>query len=209
MKILKYIFESPYLIILIAIILMVISPNEINLFVALIMFLTYISSIIYIITQRKWRKLIISLIGPFFIVAIIFYFFYEFANGLKPRSELGDSKFYTEEILRTSNLKIPKEFKFVSKIDTIVYIGMGGDFDSECLYTGSKISIKKLESQILSQKEFKKTEPILDPSEILTEKNFKKNNLKSVYMKDVENSYTVYIAFDKYHSKIYFKSIHY
>ena len=209
MKILKYLLESPYLIILISLILLGIAPYEHSELLTGLMCLVYICSIIYIIAQRKWRKLIISLIGPFLIITITYFFFYGFGNNMNPEIELGDSEFYKEEILRTSNLKIPNNLKLLSKKDTILHIGIEGEYDAECLYTGRPKDIKKLESKIISQKEFKKIDPNQDFSDEISKIKLSLKDIKSVYTKHSEGSYIIYFAIDNLHSKIYYTAKHY
>jgi hypothetical protein len=92
-------------------------------------------SIIYTIVQKKWLRLFLSILGyfAFFVSWAVIPFFKGFSEELKPVKEIGDLKFYSQEILKTTKLEITDELKIISKLDTIVYVGIEDEYDAACL----------------------------------------------------------------------------
>jgi hypothetical protein len=89
-------------------------------------------------------------------------------------------------------------------------MGMENEYDAECLYKGTSSSINKFEKSIKSQKEFKQIKELdTYPSKVVSEKNFKLKDLKSVYVKESDGRYTVHVAFDKSQTKFYYKAYYY
>jgi hypothetical protein len=208
MKILKYIFDRPYLVILIAFLIAFIRPGEyafILLWSILIIFLIFIASIVNVIIQKKWQQLILSFCLTIFFVFtfIIINFFIELNEVFSPRIEIGDVKFYSKEIENSTGLKISKELNILSKIDTIVYIGFEREYDAECLYTGSSKIISELEKQIISKKEFSKV------GQISIDQKIKFKDIKSIYTKESDGRYKIYIAFNKNNTKFYYNAFYY
>jgi energy-coupling factor transporter transmembrane protein EcfT len=221
MRLINSILSKPYLVFLIALIIALITPDTYFLYSLAIVSIIFIITIIFTITQKKWLRLFLSLLGCFifFIAWIVFIFIRGFNNDaspsgfssdLKPEIEIGDNEFYKNEIKKSSNLTIFPELKILSKLDTIEYIGMGGDYRAECLYTGPSKIILDMENKIILQKEFNKVKEIEDnQTEILNDKNFNLMDLKSVYKKESEGYCIIYIAFDKNYSKFYYSAIYY
>jgi len=208
MKILKYIFDRPYLVILIAFLIAFIRPGEyafILLWSILIIFLIFIASIVNVIIQKKWQQLILSFCLTIFFVFtfIIINFFIELNEVFSPRIEIGDVKFYSKEIENSTGLKISKELNILSKIDTIVYVGFEREYDAECLYTGSSKIISELEKQIISKKEFSKV------GQISIDQKIKFKDIKSIYTKESDGRYKIYIAFNKNNTKFYYNAFYY
>jgi len=208
MKILKYIFDRPYLVILIAFLIAFIRPGEyafILLWSILIIFLIFIASIVNVIIQKKWQQLILSFCMTIFFVFtfIIINFFIELNEVFSPRIEIGDVKFYSKEIENSTGLKISKELNILSKIDTIVYVGFEREYDAECLYTGSSKIISELEKQIISKKEFSKV------GQISIDQKIKFKDIKSIYTKESDGRYKIYVAFNKNNTKFYYNAFYY
>lgn len=212
MKALITILERPYLVVLIATLIAFLSL-QIDVFYCLVLTgVIFTTSIIYTISQKKWSRLTSSILGyfAFLVLWIGFILFKGFYDELKPEVEIGDSDFYLNEILTSSNIKIPKDLKIISKLDTITYIGIEDEYDAECLYTGPSRLIIKLENNIISNKEFSKAKELVQyPTEVLNSDNFNLNDLKSVYIKDVEGRSVIYIAFNKDNSKLYYSAFYY
>lgn len=212
MKIIRTIFDRPYLLIFITAIIALIFPDRYFLNAIGLIGIIFIISIVYTITQKKWLRLLFSILGflTFFVVWLGFLFYKEFADELKPIVELGDSNFYKNEIEKSSNLKIQPSLKIISKLDTILYVGIEKEYDAECLYSGPSKLIIELENEIISQKEFSKVDKLEKyPTEVLTQDNFNLKELKSVYKKESQGSYIIYIAFNKSNSKIYYSALYY
>jgi energy-coupling factor transporter transmembrane protein EcfT len=212
MEVIKSILNKPYLVILFAILIALVTPNKYGFYSFAFIGIIFTFSIVYTIIQKKWLRLFLSFLGffVFFIAWIALVIANGFSNDLKPEVEIGDAKFYKNEINKSSNLKIFPELKLISKLDTITKIGLGGDYRAECLYTGPSKLIIALEKEVISQKEFSKVKEIENiQTEILNEKNFDLNELKSVYKKESEGYCIIYIAFDKNYSKFYYSAIYY
>jgi hypothetical protein len=47
------------------------------------------------------------------------------------------------------------------------------------------------------------------PTKVLNQQNFNLNELKSVYKKEMEGSYKIFIAINKTNSKIYYSAVYY
>lgn len=205
-------FDRPYLVLFITMVLTMVFPDKYSVYSIVVICLIFIISIIYTIYQRKWLRLILSSIGyfVFVILYIVFLFISDSSNDFKPEIAVGDDKFYSNEIFKATNLKIPNDIRFVSKIDTIVYMGLENEYDAECLYTGSEKSIIELEKNILSMKDFSKINQLEKyPTKVLNQQNFNLNELKSVYKKEMEGSYKIFIAINKTNSKIYYSAVYY
>jgi len=212
MKIIKTILDRPYLVILIAAIITLISPNKYFLYSIGIISVVFSISIIYSIVQKKWLRLVLSFFSyfVFFILCIVFVFFKGYSDDIKPQIEIANSKFYANEILKSANLKIPNVLKIISKLDTIVYIGFENEYDAECLYAGSKKLIIELENNIISNKDFRKVNELEKyPTKVLNRDNFNLNEIKSVYKKESEGRFIIYIAVDKSYSKLYYSAFYY
>jgi energy-coupling factor transporter transmembrane protein EcfT len=212
MEVIKSILNKPYLVVLLAAFIAIVTPNRYSFYSLAVIFTIFTVSIIYTIIQKKWLRLFLSFLGffGFFIAWIGFIFIIGFSNDLKPEVEIGDAKFYKNEIKKSSNLKIFKELKLISKLDTIKYIGMGGDYDAECLYTGPRKLIIDLEEEVISQKEFNKVKEIEDTQTTnLKENNFNLKELKSLYKKESEGGCIIHIGFDKNNSKLYYSAYYY
>jgi energy-coupling factor transporter transmembrane protein EcfT len=212
MKIIKSILDRPYLVLLIAALIALIFPTSYFVYSMVIIFVIFATSAIYTIVQKKWLRLILSVFGflGFFMVWLGIIFFKGFSDELKPQIQIGDSKFYSNEIANSTNLNISNKFKLLSKLDTIVYMGLENEYDAECLYTGSTSSILELEKNISSQKEFSKIEELENyPTKVITMNNFNLKDIKSVYKKESEGSFKIYIAFDKNNSKFYYSAFYY
>ena len=212
MKIIKTILDRPYLLILITGIIALVFPDRYILYSLGLICVLFAISIVYTIIQKKWLRLTLSILGYFlfFVLWIGFIIFQGVSDDLKPQIENGDSKFYSNEILKSSNLKIPNDFKIISKLDTIVYMGFENEYDAECLYAGSKKLIIELENNIISNKDFRKVNELVKyPTKVLTQDNFYLNELKSVYKKESEGRYIIYIAIDKSYSKLYYSAFYY
>lgn len=212
MKVIKSILNKPYLVILFAILIAFLTPDKYGFYSFALIGIIFTISIVFSIIQKKWLRLFLSILGYlfFFIAWIALVIAEGFSNDLKPRVEIGDEKFYKNEIENSSNIKILPGLKMVSKLDTIKYIGMGGDYDAECLYTGPSKLISKLEEEVVSQKEFIKIIKKEDfPTINLNEYDLNLTELKSVYKKEVEGYCNIYIGFDNNNSKIYYSAIYY
>ena len=187
-------------------------PTNYFFYSLIIIFLIFTVSSIYTIVQKKWLRLFFSVLGfaGFFIIWMSILFIYGFYEAVSPKLEMGDAKFYSKEIANSSNLHISNDLKLVSKLDSIVFVGIENEYDAECLYTGPKSSILELEKNIISQKEFTKVNQIENyPTKVLTVNNFNLKDLKSVYKKESEGSYEIYVAFDKMYSKFYYSAFYY
>ena len=211
MKKIKFFFEKPLIVILISLILAYISYNYLSngllilipLFFISAMFLT---SLIFIIRQKKWFKLVLSIIG-FFLFFVIWVSFLFFRGLAEPNIELGDNKFYTNEIAARTELKIPSNLQLVSKIDTIIYIGPGGEYHAECVYYGSKKIISKLKSSIDNNKSFKKDSNISDFQTIqISQKDFPLKDINAVYKQEIEGFCNIVVAFNESKTKIYYSA---
>jgi hypothetical protein len=134
---------------------------------------------------------------------IIINFFIELNEVFSPRIEIGDVKFYSKEIENSTGLKISKELNILSKIDTIVYVGFEREYDAECLYTGSSKIISELEKQIISKKEFSKV------GQISIDQKIKFKDIKSIYTKESDGRYKIYVAFNKNNTKFYYNAFYY
>lgn len=212
MEVIKSILNKPYLVVLIAAFIAIVTPNRYSFYSLAVIFIIFTVSIIYTIIQKKWLRLFLSFFGflVFFIAWTGFSLVKGLSNDLEPEVEIGDSKFYKNEINKSSNLKIFSELKLISKLDTIKKIGMGGDYDAECLYTGPHKLITKLENEVISQKEFKKVKKIEDTQTTnLKENNFNLKELKSLYKKESEGFCIIYIGFTKDNSKLYYSAYYY
>ena len=215
MKIIKKILYTPYLVILISLTIGLISPIKITPYSLGFISLCFLSSIIYIAIQKKWLRTIFSLIGYVFglVFIIIIMILKEelFSDNLyKPKTQITDSEFYTNEIFNSSNLNIPKELKIISKLDTIVYMGFENEYDAECLYYGSEKIISQLEKNIISNKDFKKVNKLESyPTKVINEVKFNINDLKSVFKKESEGRYIIHIAFNKSCTKLYYSAFYY
>ena len=215
MKIIKTILEKPYLLVLIALIIAFATIDaswRIVFFSVAVIFSIFIAAIIYTIIQKKWLRLLLSTLSfiAFLIVWLGFIFFKGFTDELKPLVEVGDFNFYKNEIAKSSNLKILPSLKMLSKLDTIVYMGIENEYDAECLYYGPSKLIIDLEKEVISQKEFNKVSNLENyPTKIITEKNFNLNELRSVYKKESQGRYIIYIAFNKNNSKFYYSAFYY
>jgi energy-coupling factor transporter transmembrane protein EcfT len=211
MKIIRAILDRPLIVMLITTIIALIYSDG-NRYALGIICAIFIISIIYTVFQKKWLRLVLSVLGYilFFIFWFIMILFKGFSDELKPEIETGDSNFYSKEISKSLNLKVPEDLKIISKIDTIVYMGMENEYNAECLYTGSKKIILELENNILAKKEFIKINELdAYPTKVLTQDNFNLNELKSVYKKESEGSYIIYIAFNKNYTKFYYSAFYY
>ena len=208
MKILKSIFERPYLITIIAFLIAVIEPGRYVLYSAWLIFTIFtifIASIIYAIIQKKWQRLILSFVSVL-LLGITFgvNMFLDNLNTIfSPSKEIGDIKFYSKEIENSTGLKISKELKILSKTDTIVYKGFEREYHAECLYAGSSKIISELEKQIISKKEFIKV------GQTLISQNEKFSELKSIYRKGLDGSYSIYFVFNKNNTQFIYKAFYY
>jgi hypothetical protein len=215
MKIIKTILDRPYLVILITAIIALISPDKYILYSIGLVCVIFTISIVYTIIQKKWLRLTLSILGNFFFIilwigfSLFNGFMDEFNDDLRPQIEISNSKFYSNEILKSTNLKISNDLKIVSKLDTIVYMGLKPEYDAECLYVGPTKLIRGIENNINSNKEFCKVSQLEKyPTKVLTQDNFYLNELKSVYKKETGGS-IIYIAFNKSNSKIYYSAFYY
>jgi hypothetical protein len=86
MKIIKTILDRPYLLILIAAIITLVSPNKYFLYSIGIISVIFSISIIYSIVQKKWLRLALSFLSyiVFFILWIVFVFFKGYSDDIKP-----------------------------------------------------------------------------------------------------------------------------
>ena len=212
MKFIKTILDRPYLVILITAIIALVFPDIYILYSLGLIFVLFAISIVYTITQKKWLRLTLSILGyfVFFVLWTGFVLFKGVSDDLKPQIEIGDSKFYSNEILKSANLKIPNDLKIISKLDTIVYMGFEKEYDAECLYAGSKKLIIELENNIISNKDFRKVNQLEKyPTKVLNRDNFNLNEIKSVYKKEAEGRYILYIAIDKSYSKLYYSAFYF
>lgn len=169
-------------------------------------------SIIYTIVQKKWLRLFFSILGyfAFFVSWAVILFFKGFSEELKLVKEIGDSKFYSQEILKTTKLEITDELKIISKLDTIVYVGIEDEYDAACLYEGPKKSIKELESAIISDKDFSQVDRLDNyPTNVINKQNFRLDDIKSIYRKESEGRFIVYVAFNKSRTKFYYDASYY
>ena len=208
MKILKYIFDRPYLIILNAFLIAFIKPGGYDVYIfwlILIIILIFVASIVNVIIQKKWQHLILSFfLTIFFLFTFsIIKFFIVLNEVFSPRIEIGDAKYYSKEIEKSTGLKISKELKILSKLDTINYEGFEREYIAECLYAGSSKTIGELEKQIISKKEFSKV------GQILISQNEKFIDVKSIYRKELDGSYTIYVAFNKNNTELLYRAIYY
>lgn len=208
MKIIKTILDRPYIVILItAVILLFSSDSNISYVLGLICVI-FTTSIIYTIIQKKWLRLLLSFFG-YFVFLFFWLIFYMFLNEIQPQIEIGDSKFYSNEILKSTNLMIPNKLKIISKLDTIVFMGIEDEYDAECLYRGPKKLIIELENNIISNKEFSKANELPNyPTKVLNHSNFNLNDLKAVYRKEGGGG-IINIAFDNSNSKMYYSAWYY
>jgi energy-coupling factor transporter transmembrane protein EcfT len=215
MKFVKKILDTPYLVMLITFIIALISPSKIFPYTLGFICVFFFISLIYIAIQKKWLRTIFSLIGYFFVfVFIILVMIFKellFSDELyKPEIQIGDSKFYTNEILNSSNLKMPKELKIISKLDTIVFMGFENEYNAECIYYGPKKIISQLENNIILNKDFRKVNKLESyPTKVLNEDKFNINELKSVFKKESEGRYIINIAFNKSCTKLYYSAYYY
>lgn len=212
MKIIKTILDKPYLVILIAAIITLVSPNIFLLYSIGIIIAIFSISIIYFFVQKKWLRLLLSFLSyiMFFIIWIVFAFLKGYSDDLKPQIEIADSKFYATEILKSTNLDLPKGIRLIAKIDTIIYTGLENEYDAECLYVGTEKIMIELENNIISRKDFIRVSQLENyPTKVLTPNNFNLNELKSVYKYESDGRYIIFIAFNKSYSKFYYSAIHY
>ena len=101
MKFIKTILDRPYLVILITAIIALVFPDIYILYSLGLIFVLFAISIVYTITQKKWLRLTLSILGyfVFFVLWTGFVLFKGVSDDLKPQIEIGDSKFYSNEIL--------------------------------------------------------------------------------------------------------------
>jgi energy-coupling factor transporter transmembrane protein EcfT len=210
MKTVKYALGNPFIILLVSLIVLSIIPNQHALYAFVLVFALFFISLIYMLIQKKWLKLILSFLGyiAFFILFVVFM---AMSESMKPQISMGDQDFYKNEISNTLNLEIPSQLKLVAKTDTIYFIGPGGgDYNAECLYEGSKKSIAQLERKISGQKTFAKIDMLeAYPTEVLNNKNFDLLELESVYRLQEDGRYIIHVAFNKSRTKFYYKASHY
>ncbi len=210
MKIIKTILDRPFLVILITAIIALFSTERYILHSLGLICVLFSISIIYTIIQKNWSRLTLSFMAYFFFLFFWFVLllFYSMVGG-GPQIAIGDSKFYSDEILQRTDLMVPNQLKLISKLDTIKYQGIESEYDAECLYRGPKKLIKELENKIISNKEFSKANELSKyPTKVLTHKNFNLNELKSVYVKQA-GMCTIYIAFNKSNSRLYYSAYYY
>jgi len=210
MKIIKYALGNPFIVLLVSLIVLAIIPNQHALYAFALVFSLFFISLIYMLIQKKWLKLILSFFGyiAFFILFVVFM---AMSESMKPQISIGDKDFYKNEISNTLNLKIPSQLKLVAKTDTIYFIGPGGgDYNAECLYEGSKKSIAQLERKISGQKSFVKIDKLeAYPTEVLNNKNFDLLELETVYRLEEDGRYIIHVAFNRSRTKFYYKASHY
>jgi hypothetical protein len=209
MKILKSFFGNPiWIILLVTIIAFAISSQfmmEKSIAICSLMGI----SLLVLMFNRQWLRLILGFWGYcIFLVSSVF--FSMFDSLTEPNYEIGDRKFYREEINKTSKVQIPDKLNLIAKIDTIFYGGMEGEYDAECLYSGNSKAIIKLEKHISSQKDFIKVEDLDEfPTKVITKNNFKLSDFNSIFRKENDGHYVVHIAFNRNHTRFYYKSWYY
>lgn len=176
----------------------------------------YIIYFIKNIINKKWIDFVLNFIGFIFIVVIfiirLLYFNLEssFSSILNKNTEIGNFQFYRNEVFKRTNIEIEPNLKIISKIDTIYFSGFEKEYNAECLYSGSIKSIIEIENIIKSQEEFIKIDSLDEyPTSVIKEENFKANEIKSVYKKEMEGSYIIWIAFNKANSKFYYYGYYY
>jgi energy-coupling factor transporter transmembrane protein EcfT len=207
MKIIKSILDRPYLLILVAFLITIMPLREYVFYSIIFIVIIFGISILYTIIQKKWLRLFFSILCyfAFFISWAVIIFFRGFSEEFKPVKEIGDSKFYSQEILKTTQLGIADELKIISKLDTIVYVGIEDEYDAECLYEGPSKLIKVLESAIISDKEFSKVDKLDNyPSKVVNQQNFRLTDIKAIYRKESQGRYIVHVAFNKSRTKLYY-----
>jgi energy-coupling factor transporter transmembrane protein EcfT len=212
MKIIKTILDRPYLVIFIAFIIALVIPDSYSFYSLAMVCLIFITSIIYTIIEKKWLRLFLSFLGFFaFLLAwMSFIFLKGFNDELTPIVKIGDEKFYSNEILKSSDLRIPNGLKIISKLDSIIYVGIENEYDAECIYTGPSKLITELENDIISNKDFSKVDQLENyPTRVISQYNFNLKELKSVYKKESEGSFIIYFAFDKSNAKVYYSANYY
>lgn len=212
MTLLKKFLDRPYLSALLSLALALLMPFEqLNKTFILISSIS-LFTLIYTAVQKKWMKLLLYFFvffGVFLIwIVVIFVKGEEGVTG--SNVVIGDTGFYKDEIYENAQIKIIPTLKFLSKVDTIMYFGIEGEYDAECLYTGSKESISKLHEEISSNKEFRRISKLENyPTKIISKDNFNINELGSVYKKESVGRCIICIAFDMGYSKFYYAAKHY
>lgn len=170
---------------------------------------TFLFSVISIIYFKKWGTLFFSVLA--YIGFYIFLFFVYISQSIVEESlriDIGNDKYYRNEIADQSDLNLPENLTLVAKIDTVHHIGPGGsDYSAGCIYQGSKISISKLQRSISRNKKFKFVKENIEiPKSFSFESKSSKNRMKftAAYISEIQNKNTVEIAFDKTGTKMYF-----
>lgn len=209
MKILKSIFGNPIWIILLVTIIAFAIPRQFILGKSIAICSLMGISLLVLIFNRQWLRLFLGFLGYcIFLVGSIF--FSMFDSMAEPNYEIGDRKFYDDEIHGATKVYVPKQLEIIAKIDTIVFMGIEGEYNAECLYSGNSSAIIKLEKQILLKKEFKKLKELDDfPTKVITKKNFNVNEFKSIYRKEEIGRYNIVLAFNKNHTRFYYKALYY
>jgi hypothetical protein len=209
MRIIKKIIGNPLWILLFVTTITFAIPKEFTLEkdIAIVSFMGI--SLLLLIFNRQWVQLILGfLCYCIFFVSIIFLSIFD--SIAEPNYSIGDKRFYREEIFKTSKVQIPDQLNLIAKIDTIFYGGMEGEYDAECLYSGNSKAIIKLEKHISSQKDFIKVEDLDEfPTKVITKNNFKLSDFNSIFRKENDGHYVVHIAFNRNHTRFYYKSWYY
>jgi energy-coupling factor transporter transmembrane protein EcfT len=212
MKIIKSILDRPYILVLIAFVISLVTPDRFSFYSVVMICVIFFISIIYTIVKKKWLRLFLSIIGFFVFLAVwmIFLLLKGLSEELTPIVKIGDEKFYSNEIAKSSNLRIPNGLKIISKLDSIIYVGIENEYDAECIYSGPSKLITELENDIISNKDFSKVDQLENyPTSVTSQGNFNLKELKSVYKKVSEGSFIIYFAFDKSNSKVYYSASYY
>ncbi len=124
------------------------------------------------------------------------------------RIDIGNDKYYRNEISDRSDLNLPENLTLIAKIDTVHHMGPGGsDYSAGCIYQGSKSSISELQRSISRNKKFKIVKENIEiPESFSFESKSSKNRMEftTVYISGIKNCCSVEIAFDKTGTRIYF-----
>jgi energy-coupling factor transporter transmembrane protein EcfT len=197
------------MVIILASLIAILVPEEFVYYSVFMVCLAFIISIIIKIVKREWAKTFLSSMA-FLFFFVIWAFFGLMAYLSSPRITIADHEFYSNEISKTVGLIVPKELKLVSKLDTIVFMGMEGEYDAECLYSGPEKIILDLEQKIRRREGFVKVNELGNyPTSVIKTNNFSVNDIKSIYKKEDFGRYIIHVAVDKNSSKLYYSAMHY
>jgi hypothetical protein len=207
MKYISYFIQNPLLVIFAAIIGFFVAPYGTALGVSITLFFVSLITIIY---NRKWLKSFLSLLG-YGIFMILMVGLYLFAiGGGEPSFEIADNVYYSDRIEEITGLKIPATMMVLSKIDTIYFRGIEGEFDEEIVLEGDRLAISSFVNKLSKDPSFQIANSLKNyPTKVLSNSRLHENDLEIIFNKEIQGEVIYQFAFDKLKSRMYFVGFHY